>query len=90
MRAGVLAAASLEARHRRLVTLTEALSLQPLPVDDRVAEARARLCIALRHAGRHMPVNDSWIAATAIAHDVAILTRDADYDGAPGLTVQQI
>jgi predicted nucleic acid-binding protein len=27
-----------------------------------------------------MPVNDSWIAATAIAHDLAIVTRDHDFD----------
>jgi predicted nucleic acid-binding protein len=27
-----------------------------------------------------MPVNDSWIAATPIAHDLAIVTRDHDFD----------
>ena len=26
-----------------------------------------------------MPVNDSWIAATAMAHDVAIVTQDDDF-----------
>ena len=26
-----------------------------------------------------MPVNDSWIATTAMAHDVAIVTQDDDF-----------
>jgi predicted nucleic acid-binding protein len=30
-----------------------------------------------------MPVNDSWIAATAIAHGIPVLTQDDDYDHAP-------
>ena len=34
-----------------------------------------------------MPVNDSWIAATAIALGVAIVTQDDDYADVPGLTV---
>jgi predicted nucleic acid-binding protein len=27
-----------------------------------------------------MPVNDSWIAATALALDVPVVTQDSDYD----------
>ena len=34
-----------------------------------------------------MPINDSWIAATAIAHDLPVVTQDADFDDAPGLAV---
>jgi predicted nucleic acid-binding protein len=32
-----------------------------------------------------MPVNHSWIAATAVAAGVPILTQDDDYDAADGL-----
>jgi predicted nucleic acid-binding protein len=61
--------------------------LDPLPVDGSVASAWAELRVALRDAGRRMPVNDSWIAATAIANGLAVVTQDDDYEGVPGLTV---
>ncbi len=32
-----------------------------------------------------MPINDSWIAATALAAGVPVLTQDDDYDAAVGL-----
>ena len=79
LRAGVLAAEDLRIRERRLGTLTSALALDPLPVDDSVAEAWARLRLLLRDAGQRMPVNDSWIAATALAHGVPVVTQDDDY-----------
>jgi Predicted nucleic acid-binding protein, contains PIN domain len=85
LRAGVLAATNVLTRDRRLATLTVALSLEPLPIDEEVAGAWARLRVLLRDAGRRMPVNDSWIAATALAAGVPVLTQDDDYDAADGL-----
>ena len=85
--AGVLAAPNVEARDRRLGTLAAALALDPIPVDDKVATAWARLRLDLRDRGLRMPVNDSWIAATAIAHGVAVVTQDDDYVELPGLDV---
>ena len=79
LRAGVLAATDTPTRDRRLSTLEAALSLQPVPVDDRVASAWARLRIVLRDQGLKMPVNDSWIAATAMALDVPVVTQDHDF-----------
>ncbi len=90
LRAGVLATNSAETRARRLETLTEALSLDPVPIDEPVATAWAELRIALRDAGRRMPVNDSWIAATAIALGVPVVTQDDDYDDVPGLDVIRV
>ena len=79
LRAGVLAASDAINRDRRLDTLTAALSLEPIPIDVGVANAWARLRLALRDAGLRMPVNDSWIAATAIALGVPIVTQDDDF-----------
>lgn len=90
LRAGVLAATDLRSRERRLSTLTAALALDPLPVDDNVAEAWARLRLLLRDAGQRMPVNDSWIAATAMAHGVPVITQDADYVDLDDLPVIQV
>ena len=37
-----------------------------------------------------MPLNDSWIAATAIANRLPLVTQDGDYDGIPGLLVIRV
>ena len=87
LRAGVLSAPDVATRDRRLGTLTAALALDPIPVDESVAAAWARLRVELRARGLRMPVNDSWIAATAIALGVAVVTQDDDYVELPGLTV---
>ena len=79
LRAGVLLAADLAARDRRLATLAAVLAFDPLPIDAVVADAWARLRAMLRHAGRAMPGNDSWIAATALAMGVPVVTQDDDY-----------
>lgn len=80
LRAGVVGASDASVRARRLTTLTRALELDPVPVDDGVAEQWATLRVLLRDAGRRMPVNDSWIAATAMALGVPVVTQDDDYD----------
>lgn len=87
LRAGVLAAADVVTRDRRLDTLTAALSLEPIPIDVEVANAWASLRLALRDAGLRMPMNDSWIAATAMALGVPIVTQDDDFPTLEGLSV---
>ena len=87
---GVLAARDGPTRARRLGTLSAAASLDPLPVDDAVAHAWAALRVALRDAGKTMPINDSWIAATAIANDLAVASQDGDDDEVPGLRVIRV
>lgn len=87
LRAGVLAAGDVETRDRRLGTLTAALTLESLPVDEAVAAAWARLRVQLRDRGLRMPVNDSWIAATALTLGVAVVTQDDDFADVPGLEV---
>lgn len=79
LRAGVLAASTVEARDRRLGTLSAALQFDPVPVDEVVAAQWARLRVLLRDSGQRMPVNDSWVAATALALDVPVITQDDDF-----------
>lgn len=90
LRAGVLAAEDLETRDRRLGTLSAALTLQPLPVDERVAESWARLRVLLRERNQRMAVNDSWIAATALSLGVPVVTQDNDYVDVMGLEVIKV
>lgn len=90
LRAGVLVADSVETRDRRLRTLTAALELEPIPIDEPVAAEWARLRVLLRDTGQRMPVNDSWIAATALAHGVPVVTQDDDFPAVEGLTVTRV
>jgi predicted nucleic acid-binding protein len=87
LRAGVLAAANAASRARRLETLERALELDPVPIDDAVARAWAELRVSLRDAGQRMGVNDSWIAATALALGVSLVTQDGGIPAVAGLDV---
>jgi predicted nucleic acid-binding protein len=90
LRLGVLAADSGPIRARRLETLSAAEALDPLPIDAQVAHAWAALRLALRDAGKRMPINDSWIAAAAIANGMPVASQDDDYDDVPGLEVLRV
>ncbi|WP_420625579.1 type II toxin-antitoxin system VapC family toxin [Candidatus Poriferisodalis sp.] len=90
LRVGVLRAADTVVRDRRLSTLANALALQPLPIDTDVAAAWALLRVTLRERGMAMPINDSWIAATALAHEVPVVTQDQDFPAIDGLSVIQV
>lgn len=87
LRLGVLMAADPGATARRLETYQLAKQFDPLPIDEPVSDAWAALVAKLRGAGRKMPINDSWIAATALAHSVPVATQDSDYDDIPDLSV---
>jgi predicted nucleic acid-binding protein len=90
LRAGVLVASTVEARDRRLATLTAAMQLDPVPVDDSVATQWARLRVLLRDTNQRMPVNDSWIAATAMALGVPVVTQDEDFPVVTDLLVTHV
>ncbi len=90
LRAGVLAAHEVGVRDRRLATLTRALTLEPIPIDQAVVETWARLCVSLRAIGLRMPANDAWVAATAMTLGIPVVTYDDDYVHAPGLEVIHI
>ena len=90
LRAGVLAAGDVTTRDTRLATLTAAMTLDPIAIDDDVAAQWARLRVMLRDSGQRMPVNDSWIAATAMALQVPIVTQDDDYINLAELPVVRV
>lgn len=80
LRAGVLAATDAETRARRLKTLDRYSHAAALQVDESAAEHWARLRVRLVESGRRLNVNDLWIASVALAHDLPVVTQDADFD----------
>jgi predicted nucleic acid-binding protein len=79
---GVLAAADETARALRGDTLALAREADPVPVNEAVMSAWARLVADCRQAGVHRTVKltDALIAATAVVHGLPVVTQDGDFD----------
>jgi predicted nucleic acid-binding protein len=90
LQAGVLVAAAPSVRARRLVTLQAVSDLAVLPIDEAVALAWAGLRVALLEASRRLNVNDTWIAATALAHGIPVVTQDDDFGAVADVSELQI
>jgi tRNA(fMet)-specific endonuclease VapC len=54
-----------------------------LPVTEETTFVYARVRAALKEAGRPIPANDVWIAALAVQHRLAVLSRDQHFDHVP-------
>lgn len=93
LRAGVLAAPDVQSRDRRMATFERLSGLPTLPINDAVARAWAGMRCYLAASGRRVSVNDLWIAATAAAHGMPVITQDVDFDplsGVAGLTIVDV
>jgi predicted nucleic acid-binding protein len=88
---GVLRATDLSARAIRLSTLSRVQGTFPLlPVDPRVASCFARIASAELARGRRIRRHDTWIAATAMRHGVAVLTQGADFSSFENVAVLRV
>ncbi len=90
LRVGIFAADDIETRDRRLATFELANRIVTLPVDEAVSRAWAQMRAYVVASGRKVTINDMWIAATAAAHEIPVVTQDGDFDalsGVAGLTV---
>jgi predicted nucleic acid-binding protein len=85
LHAGVLAAADVGIRARRLATLDALSDIEVIPVDESAARAWAELRVHLANSGRRVNVNDLWIAATALSRGLPVVTQDNDFDPVDGL-----
>ena len=77
------------ARRNRLLEWFQ-LGVQKIHVfvfDEATASTWARLLAQLRNNGRSMPVKDSMIAASALTHNLTVVTRNTHDFTATGLPV---
>jgi len=59
-----------------------------LPFDDTLAWKWAELTVAAKNAGNKMSWGDSWIAATALRHNLPLVTHNCkDFEKVPGITL---
>lgn len=88
---GVLIAKNDEIRRHRLRRMGVIEStFQPIPIDPSIARAFATVAHAVQRAGRKPRARtmDLWIAATALALELPLFTRNAaDFIGLEGLVV---
>jgi predicted nucleic acid-binding protein len=90
LQAGVLAASDTDIRARRLATLETLSDIEVLAVDEVVAASWALLRVHLAETRRRLNVNDLWIAATALAHRIPVITQDDDFGPVNGIGGLQI
>jgi predicted nucleic acid-binding protein len=88
--AGVELASDTAARRQRQSTLALARRFDPMPFDDRCADAYAAIASAVRAAGRRVRQFDAAIAATAMAHGIPVFTQDAEDFGLMERVISQL
>ena len=88
---GVLMAQGSAVRARRLRTLTMVQNtFEPLPIDPEVARTFAELVAEARRYRKRPKIMDTWIAATAVAHDIPVYTQDEDFAEIPKVRVHRV
>jgi predicted nucleic acid-binding protein len=88
---GVLMAQGSAVRAKRLRTLTMVQgAFEPLPIEAEVARTFAELVAEARRHGKRPKIMDTWIAATAVAHNLPVYTQDEDFMEIPKVRVQRV
>jgi tRNA(fMet)-specific endonuclease VapC len=90
LRAGFAAGGRRQQNEDLLQRFMDSPNVSLLGLTDQTTHCFAQIFAALRAAGTPIGVNDMWIAAMAIEHDVAILTLDADFGRVPDLATIDI
>jgi tRNA(fMet)-specific endonuclease VapC len=87
---GGFAAGTREPKNRaELARFLDSPRIEILPVTAETADSYALIYAGLRRRGQPIPTNDLWIAASALEHGAALLTRDAHFSHIDGLRCGQ-
>jgi predicted nucleic acid-binding protein len=87
---GGFAAGTREAWNRAaLARFLDSPRVEFISVTAQTADSYALVYSGLRRKGQPIPTNDLWIAASALEHGTALLTRDAHFGHIEGLRCGQ-
>ena len=87
---GGFAAGTREPKNRaELARFLDSPRVEVLPITADTADSYALIYAGLRRKGHPIPTNDLWIAASAMEHGAALLTRDAHFSHIDGLRCGQ-
>lgn len=77
---GGFAAGTRQQKNRaELARFLDSPRVEVLPITAMTADSYALVYAGLRRRGQPIPTNDLWIAASALEHGAAVLTRDAHF-----------
>ncbi|GIV69499.1 type II toxin-antitoxin system VapC family toxin [Caldilinea sp.] len=79
-----------ERNRRELDDFISSPRVQVVPIDLSTAERYAWLFVYLRNAGKPVPINDLWIAASAWEHGCVLLTTDRHFSEMPQIPVNLV
>lgn len=83
---GGFAAGTREPKSRaELARFLDSPRVTALAITTQTADSYALVYAGLRRKGQPIPTNDLWIAASALEHGAALLTRDAHFAHIDGL-----
>lgn len=79
LRAGFLKGTRFQQNVRELVEFLAAPRTRVLVIDEDTAERYATILRSLQQAGTPIPINDVWIAASAMQHGSKVVTTDPHF-----------
>ena len=85
LRAGFLLSKTSAAQERLLQQFLNEAGVKPLYPDESTTHHYARLYAQLRKQGTPIGLNDIWIAALTLQHNLLLYSRDQDFDNLPQL-----
>jgi tRNA(fMet)-specific endonuclease VapC len=83
LRAGFLCGTLARQNEKSLTLFLNSPRVRVLLVDEDTTHHFARIFAQLRLQGTPIPVNDIWIAALAVQHDLVLFSRDRHFDSLP-------
>ena len=89
LRAGFAVGSRAAANERDLTRFLASPRVSVQDVDERVATVYGAVYLQLRLAGKPVPTNDLWIAASALVARVALFSYDGHFNQVEGLHVVQ-
>jgi tRNA(fMet)-specific endonuclease VapC len=83
LRAGFLCGILARQNEKSLTLFLNSERVRVLLADEETTHHFARIFAQLRLQGTPIPVNDIWIAALAVQHDLLLFSRDGHFDYLP-------
>ncbi|MCL4537786.1 MAG: type II toxin-antitoxin system VapC family toxin [Nitrospirae bacterium] len=77
---------SKEAKNRKeLEQFLDSARVYVLPLDEETAEFYAKIYWDLKRKGKPIPVNDIWVASSAMRHGLSLFTYDEHFNDIGGI-----
>jgi tRNA(fMet)-specific endonuclease VapC len=83
LRAGFACGTIGRKNEQALVRFLNSPRVRPLFADETTTHHFAQIFAQLRRQGTPIPINDIWIAALSVQHDLILFSRDSHFDCLP-------